>query len=665
MATLKYQKNVKIAVVTLVLALMLFIEPALAERKSNKSSSSKSSGGSAKSQQVSRSSSASRTQQPSSSRSSSSRMSTSLRSIRPPTRTSTARPSGRSSSISSRSSSLRSTGPGRTTSFNIRMPSTGVTNRQPGRMTVSRPVTIGPRVNSSTRKPSSISIGSREPTTISSSTGRQTSTSSGNRISSGRSSLIGSLIGTRSPSARSTQPQAGSSGNRISSGISSRIGSSITTRRPTTRTTQKPSAGSSSSRISSGISSRIGNSIRDRKTSVPTSTGRPARSSKLRTGITGIVGNRSSRVSRKSEPSQGPRDGYINKEPEKRPAISRQRKSTNLRGMDRLSPGSRIRKVVPERRTTVVDTVVVHDAQRGDRTSLHSYRIGRSPHVTFHDRPHVIRHVPHYEHSYIDWRHRLCHRTIWPRYRFMMYYSYGPWFTFRYFYPYYHRKYIFVSLGGYWPLSYRYRRYYWYGYHPYSWYGYYPIAREVLGDTYNYYTYNYYTDDNSVVSGASPVIDGIQPVDHNTFADVREKLAQQAAEEPGEVTPADICFETAVKAFEADNYDVAIEKFAEAMELAPDDMILPFAYSQALFAKEQYYQAAEVLRGVLAKVSPDKEGVFYPRGLYSDDDVLYEQINVLAEKAELYSFDADLQLLLGYQLLGIGNGKRGCRHNIA
>jgi predicted Zn-dependent protease len=236
----------------------------------------------------------------------------------------------------------------------------------------------------------------------------------------------------------------------------------------------------------------------------------------------------------------------------------------------------------------------------------------------------------------------------------MLHYSFGPWSTFRYVYPYYHRKYLFVSLGGYWPLSYRYRRYYWYGYHPYTWYGYYPIAREVQSDTYNYYTYNYYNDDNVVGSASGHVIDGIQPVDHNTFADIREKLAQQAAEEPGEVTLADMYFEAAVKAFEADNYDVAIEKFAEAMALAPDDIILPFAYSQVLFAKGQYSEAAEVLRGILAKVSPEKEGIFYPRGLYPDDDELFEQINRLAERAELYSFDADLQLLLGYQLLGIG-----------
>ncbi|MHC4172210.1 MAG: tetratricopeptide repeat protein [Planctomycetota bacterium] len=453
---------------------------------------------------------------------------------------------------------------------------------------------------------------------------------------------------------RRTQPQAGSSSSRISSSKSSRIGSIISTRKTTIPNTRKPSAGSSGNRISSSRSLLIGSSVRDRKTPVPSITERPARSSKQGAGITGMVGNRSSRVSGKAGLSRGPRDGHVSKEPEERLAISRQHKSTNIRDLNRLSPGSRIRKVVPERQTSVVDTVVVSDAYRGDRTALHSYRIGRSPHVVYHDRPHVISHAPHYEHSYMDWRNRLCYRTVWPRYRFMVHYSFGPWSTFRYFYPYYHRKYIFVSLGGYWPLSYRYRRYYWYGYHPYIWSGYYPIAREVQGDTYNYYTYNYYNDDNVVGSASSQVIDGIQLVDHNTFADIREKLAQQATEEPGEVTLADTYFEAAVKAFEAGNYDVAIEKFAEAMELAPDDIILPFAYSQALFAKEQYSEAAEVLRGTLANVLPEKEGVFYPRGLYPDDDGLFEQINLLAEKAELYSFDADLQLLLGYQLLGIG-----------
>ena len=124
--------------------------------------------------------------------------------------------------------------------------------------------------------------------------------------------------------------------------------------------------------------------------------------------------------------------------------------------------------------------------------------------------------------------------------------------------------------------------------------------------------------------------------------------------EPDQATLADTFFEAAINAFEAGEYAIAIEKFAEASRLAPDDMVLPFAYTQALFASEQYAAAAEILRTALANVSPDKEGVFYPRGLYPDDDTLFAQIDRLSKQVELYGLDADLQLLLGYQLLGVG-----------
>jgi tetratricopeptide (TPR) repeat protein len=269
----------------------------------------------------------------------------------------------------------------------------------------------------------------------------------------------------------------------------------------------------------------------------------------------------------------------------------------------------------------------------------------------YHEHPPAVRNKHRYEHIYWDYHNQLRHRIIWPKYHFTVCYTHGPYFTFRYVYPYHLRRYIFVSLGGYWPLGYRYIRYYWYGCHPYRWYGYYPIAREVTGDTYNYYTYNYYYGDDGTVSSVSAQgADGIKPVDHNTFADVRDKLAK----EPDVETTADIYFDEAVKAFEAGDYETAIMKFAEAKELATDDTVLPFAYSQALFANEQYAEAAEVLRSALENVSPEKEGVFYPRGLYSDDETLFEQIKNLSEKAELYSFDADMQLLLGYQLLGTG-----------
>ncbi len=273
------------------------------------------------------------------------------------------------------------------------------------------------------------------------------------------------------------------------------------------------------------------------------------------------------------------------------------------------------------------------------------------------DRHHEHRYVHRNEHVFFDRHSRLCDRIIWPGFSFAVFYNYGPMYTVHYVHPYYHRKYVFVSLFGYWP-DYTCVRYYWYGYYPYQWYGYYPVPYEIgQGDTYNYYTYNYYTTagsgDGSSMQGTSGQI---QPVDENTYKDVREKLAREKAadKEPTTKTDADTLFDEGVKAFEDGDYAAASAKFVRAMELSPDDIILPFAQSQAFFASERYADAAQVLRAAMTKVTPEKEGVFYPRGLYPNDDVLLKQIDNLKEKAAQNSLNADMQLLLGYQLLGIG-----------
>jgi tetratricopeptide (TPR) repeat protein len=219
-------------------------------------------------------------------------------------------------------------------------------------------------------------------------------------------------------------------------------------------------------------------------------------------------------------------------------------------------------------------------------------------------------------------------------------------------YPYYHRKYIFVSLGGYWPTGYGYVRYHWYPSHFYNWYGYNPIARQVGGDTNNYYTYNYYGTDNSSAGQYNQSIDGVTVADHTTFADVREKLADQQT--PDAETLADTYFDEGIKAFESGDYALAADKFAAAAEFAPEDMILPFAYAQALFADARHMHAVLVIRKALEKTTSEELGVFYPRGLYPDDEVLLKQIDVLAGQVELSSHNPDLQLLLGYHLLGTG-----------
>jgi len=225
--------------------------------------------------------------------------------------------------------------------------------------------------------------------------------------------------------------------------------------------------------------------------------------------------------------------------------------------------------------------------------------------------------------------------VIWPRYRYPICYSYGPYWRFSWVHPYYHRKYVFVSIGGYWPIGYTYRRYYWYGWHPYAWYGYYPTPREVTGDTYNYYTYNYYTDDGET-----------------SYATQLPRQPEPA--EPAVQTQADVRFENGVKRFESGDYNAAAKEFAAAMALAPEDVIMPFAYAQALFASQRYAEAAGVIRQALQEMSPQEQGVYYPRGLYADDDVLFAQIEKLLDRADAHGFNPDLELLLGYHLLGVG-----------
>jgi len=67
----------------------------------------------------------------------------------------------------------------------------------------------------------------------------------------------------------------------------------------------------------------------------------------------------------------------------------------------------------------------------------------------------------------------------------------------------------------------------------------------------------------------------------------------------------------------------------------------PYAYAQALFADGQYSAAAAALRQALDDIDPEKQGVFYPRGLYGDEDILFDQIEQLLDKLERYGFDGD------------------------
>jgi len=156
----------------------------------------------------------------------------------------------------------------------------------------------------------------------------------------------------------------------------------------------------------------------------------------------------------------------------------------------------------------------------------------------------------------------------------------------------------------------------------------------IAGPTYNYYYYN-----------KAPEGEGLD--------EAQQKLEEKPPVEPAPETSVDRYFDQAVKAFEAGDYTTAKQKFYTAMLASPEDIVLPFAYVQALFADGDYQKASEVLREAMTRVSPEKEGVFYPRGLYSDESALEEQIKQLEQTAIQNSSNADSELLLGYQLLGM------------
>ncbi len=261
------------------------------------------------------------------------------------------------------------------------------------------------------------------------------------------------------------------------------------------------------------------------------------------------------------------------------------------------------------------------------RTKNFFHRDGHHNKTIFRHRNDFVSYGQHHRHRFVS------HRIVRPDFFFVTYFNFGPWYAYRPIYPYYHHRYIFVNPCGYWPYDYLYVRYYWYGCYPYYWYGYNPIPYEY-GDTYNYYTYNYYgSDTTGPVTGSPP--------DYST-------------QQPAAETTADQYFDDGVKAFEAGDYNTAIAKFALARQLAPDDKVLVFAYSQAYLAVGDYKSAAQVLRAAVAKVNPADEGIFYPRGLYASDDILLKQVEELGEKTNQNPQDTDLQFLLGYQYLGLG-----------
>jgi len=105
------------------------------------------------------------------------------------------------------------------------------------------------------------------------------------------------------------------------------------------------------------------------------------------------------------------------------------------------------------------------------------------------------------------------------------------------------------------------------------------------------------------------------------------------------------------KAFVAGDYSRAASCAMQALSEFPDDSVLPFIYAQALTAEADYVKAAAVIREAVHRSEPQQLTIFPVAELYPDQDILLEQIEKLSNAATAAPSSADLQLLLGYELM--------------
>jgi hypothetical protein len=211
-------------------------------------------------------------------------------------------------------------------------------------------------------------------------------------------------------------------------------------------------------------------------------------------------------------------------------------------------------------------------------------------------------------------------------------------------------------------------RYYSYGYPGYYGYPYYislPHFKYYYFGNPGYYTqpssgyrYEYQYDNRpEAAPGSQYEPEGTrQAAEEARDAAERAKRSADEAARAVEYVKASRYLENVARAFAQGDYAKAAEHAREALRSEPENAVLPFVYGQSLFANGQYRESADVLREALRMVHIiDEQGVYYSVGFYPSEDLLTEQIDKLSDAAQAEPDRADLQLVLGYQLLGIGS----------
>jgi hypothetical protein len=155
------------------------------------------------------------------------------------------------------------------------------------------------------------------------------------------------------------------------------------------------------------------------------------------------------------------------------------------------------------------------------------------------------------------------------------------------------------------------------------------------------YEYHYYNPDGSYYSPSDEYIPD-------------ESYQSQQQYEDQTAASIDNQLDKIAEAFASEDYFNAVYYSRRAIEQYPEDVPLKFVYAQSLMADNDYHRAAQALRQAIDAADIENDGIFFPFGIYPNNEILNTHIDKLKQKVRYEPSNTNYQLLLGYELLGIG-----------
>lgn len=199
----------------------------------------------------------------------------------------------------------------------------------------------------------------------------------------------------------------------------------------------------------------------------------------------------------------------------------------------------------------------------------------------------------------------------------------------------------------------RYSRYGLYGYQPLGWgLGGWGLGSLYYNSGYLSYSNPYYT---TGIGGGYNYSQPIQ-VSYTTPVNVVDNSATSQTTS----SPSDSVLDNAVAAFRQQDYDTALDITNNGIAQTPDDAVLHEFRALALFAKQDYQQAAATIHSVLA-VGPGWDWTTLS-GIYANADLYTTHLRTLEAFTKSNPQDAASQFLLAYQYLTCGHNDAAAKH---